>query len=136
MIKIFKKEKKEPENFEELISHFKKLEETQKKLLEEFENLKKESQFCIQKVGIIRFNPFKEVGGDQSFSVALLDKNDSGVVITSHYSREGNRVYGKPVDKGQSKYLLSKEEKEVINKAQEIKNETENSTKLNPPAVD
>ena len=92
------------------------------KLSEELENLKKESKFSVQKIGIVRFNPFSEVGGDQSFSIALLDGNDNGVVITSLYTREGNRVYGKPIKNGRSEYSLSNEEKEVIEKAKSKNN--------------
>ena len=69
-------------------------------------------------MGIVRFNPFSGVGSDQSFSVALLDKNDNGIVITSLYNREGNRVYAKPIKTGVSEYLLSTEEKSAIEKAQ------------------
>jgi hypothetical protein len=116
MINFFKK-KKEPENLKEILSQFKELEEKFVKISQELENLKKESKFSVQKVGIVRFNPFSEVGGDQSFSIALLDGNDNGVVITSLYTREGNRVYGKPIKNGQSEYLLSAEEKEAIEKA-------------------
>jgi len=57
------------------------------------------------------------VGGDQSFSLALLDKRNSGVVITSLYAREGNRVYGKPIKEGTSEYPLSEEEKKAIEEA-------------------
>jgi len=95
---------------EELANNF-------EKLSEELDALKKKSKFSVQKVALIRFNPFREVGGDQSFSVALLDGNNSGVVITSLYSREENRVYGKPVKNGESEYLLSQEEKEAIERA-------------------
>jgi N-methylhydantoinase A/oxoprolinase/acetone carboxylase beta subunit len=125
MWKFFQKRKKEyplgQENFHEILGCFKKLEENFEKLSEELEKLKKESKFAIQKIGIVRFNPFKEVGGDQSFSIALLDGNDNGVVITSLYSREGNRVYGKPIKNGKSEYLLSEEEKEAIERAKAIK---------------
>lgn len=72
----------------------------------------------VHKVGVVRFNPFKDLGGDQSFSVALLDGENTGVVISSLHSREGNRVYSKPVEKGQAlKYPLTEEEKEAIKKA-------------------
>ena len=117
MFNFFKKEKKEPKNLKEVLDFFKNLEKNFEKLSQELENLKKESKFAIQKVGIIRFNPFKEVGGNQSFSIALLDGNDSGIVITSLYSREGNRVYGKSIKNGQSEYSLSEEEKEAITRA-------------------
>ena len=119
MLNFFRKKKKEPENLKEILSQFKDLKEDFEKILKELESLKKENEFNIQKVGIVRFNPFKEIGGDQSFSIALLDGNDDGVVITSLYSREGNRVYGKPIKGGQSEYLLSGEEKEAIQIAKE-----------------
>lgn len=118
MLNIFKKKEKEPENFEEILAQFKDLEKEFKKLANELEQLKESSKFAFQKFGLVRFNPFQEVGGNQSFSVALLDGNDSGIVITSLYTREGNRVYGKPIERGLSKYLLSEEEKEAIKIAQ------------------
>lgn len=121
MFQFFKKNKKEPQNFKEILSHFRNLERNFEKLSEDLENFKKESKFSIQKVGIVRFNPFAEVGSDQSFSIALLDGNDSGLVITSLYSREGNRVYGKPIKNGQSQYSLSKEERKAIEKAKGFK---------------
>ena len=69
----------------------------------------------IHKVGLVRFNPFKDVGGDQSFSLALLNGKDNGVVISSLYTREGTRAYAKAIASGQSeKYPLSEEEKKAI----------------------
>jgi len=130
--KFFKKKKKTPENLKEILDSFKKLEENFKKLSAELDGLKKESQFSIQKIGIIRFNPFSEVGSDQSFSVALLDNNDNGVVITSLYAREGNRVYGKPIVNCQSQYSMSQEEKQAIEKAKQQKNGENNNEKFNP----
>jgi len=101
-----------------------------KEVLKQFEELKKEvkeisriSSFSVQRVGIIRYNPFSEVGSDQSFSVALLDRDNNGVVISSLYSRDGNRVYGKPVKNGKSEYSLSGEEKKAIEKAVNIDRE-------------
>ena len=117
MITFFKKKNKEPENLKEILSQFNDLEKNFEKLSEELENLKKENKFSIKKVGIVRFNPFSEVGGDQSFSIVLLDEDNSGVVITSLYTREGNRVYGKPIKAGLSEYLLSGEEQEAVKKA-------------------
>jgi len=68
----------------------------------------------IQKVGFLRFNPFHDTGGDNSFVLALLDHNNSGVIMTSLYSREGVRWYGKSVERGVSPYPFSKEEKKVL----------------------
>jgi hypothetical protein len=83
----------------------------------------------VHKVGIVRFNPFKDLGGDQSFSIALLDGENSGVVISGLHTREGNRVYAKPVEKGKAaKYPLTDEEQEAIKKAISAK-QTELSSK-------
>ena len=119
MFNFFKK--KEPENFQEILSRFKDLKENLEKLSQELEKLKKESKFSIQKTGIVRFNPFSEIGGNQSFSIALLDGKNNGLVITSLYTREGNRIYAKPIKDCHSEYLLSKEEKEAIEKAMTTK---------------
>ena len=117
MFNLFKKSKKEPKDLKAILAQFKYLEENFEKISKELENFKKESKFSIQKVGIIRFNPFSEVGSDQSFSIALLNGNNDGIVITSLYTREENRVYGKPIKAGLSGYHLSAEEKEAIEKA-------------------
>ena len=116
------RKKQEPENFDEILNHFQNLKKDFEKISKELADLKKENQFSVQKIGMIRFNPFSEVGGGQSFSVALLDANNDGVVITSLYTREGNRVYGKPIKNSQSEYQLSDEEKNAINKAVDFNN--------------
>jgi hypothetical protein len=121
MLNFFKKRKKEPKDLKEVLTYLKGLDENFEKLSQEIKNLKKESNFFVQKVGIVRFNPFSEVGSDQSFSIALLDGKDDGVVITSLYTREENRIYGKPIKGGVSEYSLSEEEKEAIEKARGLK---------------
>lgn len=113
----FNKNKKEPEDLKEVLVYLKKLEEEHQKISKDLEELKQKNRKNFQKIGMIRFNPFNEVGGDQSFSIALLDADNNGFVVTSHFSRESNRVYAKPVEKGTSQYQLSIEEKEAINKA-------------------
>ncbi len=71
-----------------------------------------------QRLGVVRFNPFSDTGGSQSFSLALLDAQENGIVITSLYARTGNRWYIKEVVKGRGKELeLSKEEQSAIKKA-------------------
>jgi hypothetical protein len=76
----------------------------------------------IQKVGLVRFNPFSDTGGSQSFTLALLDGHDNGLVMTSLYARTGNRWYVKEVQGGKGKeYELSKEEQSAIHKAQPFK---------------
>lgn len=86
--------------------------------LEEFgpriDLLEKISKISVQKVGFLRFNPFQDTGGDQSFILALLDRENNGVILTSLYAREGMRIYAKNVEKGRSKHPLSEEEKRVL----------------------
>ena len=110
----FLKRKKEPKNLKQLLSQFKDLKEGFKKISNKLDELKKNNKFSIQEIGMVRFNPFKKSGGDQSFSIALLDGNKDGVVITSLYGREGNRIFAKPIRKGRSEYLLTEEEKKAI----------------------
>lgn len=74
----------------------------------------------IQRVELLRFNPFDDTGGDQSFTVALLDSEGSGIVVTSLHARSGTRVFAKDIVLGKgSKHKLSKEEESVVKKALE-----------------
>ena len=69
---------------------------------------------CIQKIGVVRFNAFDNVGSDLSFSVALLDCNDNGIVLSGLYARDSSATYAKPVEGGKSTYPLSVEEIKAI----------------------
>ena len=114
-MELFKKKtKKKPVSTKELEKKLQVLEEKLGTVTEELDSFKEEMKVAVTKVGIIRYNPFKDIGGDQSFSIALLDASDSGVVVTSHYGRDVNRVYAKPLEKGKSKYSLSQEEEQAI----------------------
>ena len=75
------------------------------------------AQQSIQKVGVIRFNPFADTGGDQSFAVALLDAAGNGVVLSSLHGRADTRIFAKSVQAGRSKHALSDEEQDAIRKA-------------------
>jgi hypothetical protein len=75
------------------------------------------AQRSIQKVGVVRFNPFADTGGDQSFAVALLDAEGNGVVLSSLHGRADTRIFAKPVQGGRSKHALSDEEQDAIRKA-------------------
>ena len=83
----------------------------------EYERLAVTNSLASQKISIVRFNPFGDTGGDQSFSLAVLDAHDSGYVLTSIHGREGTRVYVKPVDYKKSKYALSTEEQQALGQA-------------------
>lgn len=107
-----------------LLSQNEKNRNLEQKLDEVFlkiKNLEDISERTIQKTGVVRFNPFNDIGGNQSFVIALLDDRNNGFVISSLFVREGNRVYAKAVRNGKSDHLLSEEEKEAINRAVESK---------------
>ena len=74
-------------------------------------------QGCIQKIGIVRYNAYKDAGNDLSFAVALLDEKNNGVVINGIYSREMSNTYAKPIFDGKCKYSMTEEESEAVNKA-------------------
>lgn len=79
--------------------------------------LERLAQHSIQKVGLIRFNPFADTGGDQSFAIALLDAEGNGIVLSSLHSRTDTRVFAKQVQAGRSRHALSEEEQDAIRKA-------------------
>ena len=92
-----------------------RLTETERKITEMTRDIKTH----IQKIGIVRFNPFSDTGGSQSFSLVLLDEHDNGIVMTSLYARTGNRWYVKEIKEGKGANLeLSKEEEMAVKKAQ------------------
>lgn len=75
----------------------------------------------LQRVGVVRFNPFSDTGGNQSFTIALLDAADSGIVMTSLYARTGNRWYIKQVKNAVGiEVELSREEKAAIREAKRV----------------
>ena len=77
---------------------------------------------CIQKVGLVRYNAFRDVGSDLSFAIALLDGNDTGVVLNGLYGSDSSNIYAKPVKNGVSTYQLSEEEKYALEIAEQNKN--------------
>lgn len=108
-------------NLEELI--ISKLDEVDKaaikadEAIKQCEVIKEEIKGCVNKVAIMRYKAFADVGSDLSFSIAILDSYNDGVLITGIYSRQDSITYAKPVDKGISRYELSEEESYVLNEA-------------------
>lgn len=87
-------------------------------LTEEVAKLEMTSKLNLKKHALIRFNPFEDTGGDQSFVAAFLDGENNGIVISSLHTRNGTRVYAKGVSAGKpASHQFSKEEKEVVEKA-------------------
>ena len=77
---------------------------------------------CIQKIGLVRYNAFKDVGSDLSFAVALLDGNDNGIVLNGLYGSESSNIYAKPIKNKKSTYQLAQEEEYALEIAEQTKN--------------
>ena len=91
--------------------------------------LRQQFTFAVQKVGLVRFNPFQDGGGNFSFSLAILDEHNTGIVLTSMHGRQQNRIYTKKIDEGKSDSQLTDEEIQALtmanNKFHADKNEEE-----------
>ena len=112
------------------------LDEMLKKYLEDVKNVKQDNSeikayytkldndinASIQKIGLVRYNAFKDVGSDLSFAVALLDRENNGIVFNGIYGSESSNIYAKPIKNGESSYQLSEEEKYAIDIAEQNKN--------------
>ena len=84
---------------------------------------------CVQKVGLVRYNAFKDVGSDLSFAIALLDGNDNGVVLNGLYGSESSNIYAKPIKNKKSTYQLSDEEEYALEIAEQNKNKKKKKRK-------
>lgn len=119
--KRFMKKLGSSENLEEDLENYMyrvdRVEKQNADILNQINGLDKDLESCVQKVGIVRYSAFQDTGSDLSFTLALLDEHDNGVVFNGIYSREMSNIYAKPVENGNSKYTLSEEEQEAIKRA-------------------
>lgn len=108
-------------NLEELIiTQLDKIDESKEiseRAIEECKKINNEMKGCVQKIAIMRYKAFDDVGSDLSFSIAILDDYNDGVILTGIYGRQESTTYAKPIDKGISRYDLSEEEIHVLNEA-------------------
>lgn len=103
------------------VSQVDKLNKRDDQIIEVCNNINKELSHCIKKVGLYKYDAFGNTKNSLSFTLALLDRENNGIVINSIYGQDNSNVYSKPIIKGTSKYNLSLEEKEAINIAIEKK---------------
>jgi len=101
----------------ELTKKTKELEEERKKTELQMTSIDKRLAQSIRNIETVRFNPFPQVGGNQSFAMSLLNDEGNGVVISSLYSRDRTSLFAKPIKAGQSEFELTKEEKNVLKKS-------------------
>ena len=109
------------EDLENYMHRVNRVEKQNVEIKEVIESINKNMNNCIQKIGIVRYNAFKDTGSDLSFALAMLDEKNNGVLLNGIYSREMSNIYAKPVENGVSKYTISDEEKEAIQRAIEDK---------------
>ena len=105
------------EDLETYMYRVEKVEKQNAEIVNYVKTLDEDLTRCIQKVGIVRYNAFKDTGSDLSFTLALLDEHNDGVVLNGIYSREMSNIYAKPVKNGESSYTMSEEEKMAVQKA-------------------
>jgi hypothetical protein len=114
----------QPENLEEIVNRIiKKIKSLEEKSLghdSDLASLDENLSLTVQKIGVHRFNALPDEGGSLSFSLALLNRHNSGLVITSLHGRQHNRVYSKPVEGGASPIQLSDEEQKAIQNANNL----------------
>lgn len=93
------------------------LTKAEEKLEKEITVIQAKLRKSIRGLQTVRFNPFPDQGGNQSFAIGMLNEDGDGVVVSSLYSRERMSVFAKPVKSGKSEYELTGEEQEVLNRA-------------------
>lgn len=117
--KLFRTSKKD--NLESLISEYgDRVEEVldyTRDIHKAYKSIDERISGSVQKVGVVRYRAFDDVGSDLSFSVALLDESDTGIILTGIYGRTDSTTFAKPIENGISKYDLSEEERDAIERA-------------------
>lgn len=88
-----------------------------KEIIEYYQKLDTKSNDYLKKIGLVRYNAYKDTGSNLSFALAVLDNHNDGFVLNGIYARDNSNIYAKPIRNGKSEYVLSKEEEEAINKA-------------------
>jgi len=117
--RIFRKNKEfSIENvISEHLSRTDRVEKDMEALLKDIVKLQEHSKKMVQKANMKRYNAFSDTGSNQSFTISLLDANNNGLLLTGLHSREGVRLYAKPVADGSSEHQLSNEEAEILREA-------------------
>jgi enoyl reductase-like protein len=117
----------QPENLEDilsaLIASIKKLEASGNLTKEALSQNTEQTDISIKRVGLVKFNSFADEGGNLSFALALLDSQNSGVVVTSMHGRQQNRIYAKAVHHSVGEVPLNEEEQKAVMQAVENKNQ-------------
>ena len=119
------------ELFEEYFEKIDSLSKMKDAVQLDIEDAKALAAACLHHIGIVRYSAYQDVGGDLSFSLALLDGDYSGILVTSIFGRNESRTYAKPIIKAGSTYKLTYEEEEAIRRARLPRTVTRRGNKKN-----
>ena len=109
------------EDLKKYMSRVERVEKQNSQLVRACDILDDNLKICIQKTGMVRYNAFSDTGSELSFALALLDRDNNGIVLNGIYSREMSNIYAKPVKEGVAQFKISEEEEEAIKRAVESK---------------
>jgi hypothetical protein len=98
----------------EIVNRLDTLSARERVVLKALKDLADDQQRSVSKTAMSRYNPYKDVGGDQSFSIILLNGMDTGLVVTSLHTRSGTRIYSKQITNGKTEVELSSEERNLL----------------------
>lgn len=105
------------EMLEEYVKNVDEIKAENKEIIEYCQKLDDRSNDYLKKMGMVRYNAYKDTGSNLSFTLAILDNENNGFVLNGIYARDNSNIYAKPVVNGKSEYVLSNEEEEAIRKA-------------------
>ena len=105
------------QKLEEVLESLEEVGKREKFLAKSLKDQALEGLSHVQTVKLLRYNPYHDTGGDQSFTLVLMDGLKNGVMLTSLHSRAGTRIYTKTITAGKSDLDLSKEERQVLEKS-------------------
>lgn len=105
---------------ERLNDRFSKTNTRTERLVVQMKEIDRTLIHCLQGVGLVRYSAFEDTGGDQSFSLAMVDGEGDGVVLSALYGRDATRVYAKPVEGWTSSRTLAKEEERALKQARRL----------------
>lgn len=105
------------EMLEEYVKNVDEIKAENKEIIEYCQKLDDRSNDYLKKMGMVRYNAYKDTGSNLSFALAILDNENNGFVLNGIYARDNSNIYAKPVVNGKSEYVLSNEEEEAIRKA-------------------
>jgi len=105
------------ETLKEYMEKINIVKENEREILDNIKEIEQELALCTKKVGLVRYNAFKDTGSDLSFALAMLDGHNNGIILNGIYSREMSNIYAKNIKEGKSTSKLSEEEEQALREA-------------------